>query len=452
MALGVGGKVRLSLIVVLSAASLGQLGMGAHLIGRESQHLRETLMSIGLRMLRIAATQGELTQALLHAELGGVPGFAVAAYDHDGALMMVSRDDVAVPTQLDAGHRQAADARPGTPAFLEPYSIGHDNVAIMRLSAKRIGYLGLFDRWATRRITRALGEGLLGGIVLTVLVGASAFRVLRWGIERRLRQASLVADRIAEGQFDQPPPDLGDDEVGRLARRFRALAEKLHREESMRRRSFADWAHEISTPLTSVLGYLESLSMEELAADPELRRRYVRTAYEQAQALGALADDLSTLSQLDFEGLPLDRVRCDLGALAAQERAAATTEIVLEPMPAHLEVDGDPQRLGQVIRNLVSNAIRHSPPGTRIAIRGGRTATTVWLEVEDQGPGIAAEHLGHLGERFYRVDASRTRTTGGRGLGLAISLGIVESHGGRLSFRSELGVGTTVRLELPLPA
>jgi signal transduction histidine kinase len=115
-----------------------------------------------------------------------------------------------------------------------------------------------------------------------------------------------------------------------------------------------------------------------------------------------------------------------------------------------LSVLGDRQRLGQVLRNVLGNAIRYTPSGRRVELRAVARGQLVALEVEDQGPGIAAADLAHLGERFYRSDASRDRRTGGRGLGLAIARGIVEAHGGRLSFRSTLGAGTCVTIEIPI--
>jgi two-component system sensor histidine kinase BaeS len=222
----------------------------------------------------------------------------------------------------------------------------------------------------------------------------------------------------------------------------------------MRRRSFADWTHEITTPLSSVLGYLESLQMP--GFDEATRARYVDTAYERALALRALTDDLATLSQLDFDGLRLDRVPVDVPLLVeletralAPSAGAAGVELAVGAIAPGLALLGDRQRLGQVLRNVLTNAIRHTRPGARVELRALAQGDRVAIEIEDHGSGIAAAHLAHLGERFYRPDGSRDRRTGGRGLGLAIARGIVEAHGGTLAIHSQLGVGTRVTIAIP---
>jgi two-component system OmpR family sensor kinase len=452
-------KVSLSIAAVLIASGLSELGVTAYLINRETRGVREQLVRIGLRMLRA----GPPSSARWIAEFGPFQHFWVAAYDAEGRLLTANRDGA--PTQLAAEPLRKAAERPNDEVFLEPYSLGHDNVAIMRASGESSAYyVAIIDRWVPRRVNRAVSQGVLVGLLLSTAVGmAASALIMRW-VRRRLREAEAVVRHIAEaGQAALPLPDLGDDEVGRLAKLFNELGQRLQRslaelrsEQEERRRAFAAWSHEIATPLSCVLGYIESLGMEEFAADPELRRRYIATAYEQALAIKALTDDLSTLSQLDFDGFPLHRVEVDVAAIAGREIAAleqaarqAQVAVRLYSDPEGARYDGDPERLGQVVRNLVKNAIQHSPPGSEIEVRVATGDAALILEVEDHGEGILAEHLCRLGERFYRADASRSRRTGGRGLGLAISRGIVESHGGRLVLRSEPAQGTVARIELP---
>jgi signal transduction histidine kinase len=269
---------------------------------------------------------------------------------------------------------------------------------------------------------------------------------------------------MASGDLDARLPGDEDDELGALARDFNVMADRvqalvvsLRAEEARQKTLFATFTHEIGTPLTSVLGYLEALAMPEVDADEATRRRYVAVAYERARQLDALADDLTTLSRLDWDGLPLDRTAEDLGALARREVEALAPEAAARPLTVRVEegaavADVDPVRLGQVIRNLLTNAIRHATPGTDVVLAARVVGDEARLTVTDRGEGIAPEHLARLGEPLYRPDASRDRATGGRGLGLAISRGIVRAHGGTLEIRSTVGRGTTVEIRIPMRA
>jgi signal transduction histidine kinase len=461
--LGVKSKVALSVALLLMTAGLAQLLVTGFLIERETVRLREQLMKGGLHMLRASLGDGPLGDERMQAEAASFAPLTVATYDAAGRLLRATPAGADVPRALAPERLRAAAARPDDPAFLEPYSLGHDNVAILFVpGAKRIRYLALFDRWAPHLVNRALTQGIVGGFLLSMLIGLGATRAIAQRVGRRLERGEALVDRMIAGDFDHQLPDLGEDEVGRLAKKFNAMAIDLRRhvtqlrsEQESRRRAFADWSHEIATPLSSVLGYLESLEMEDIAADPALRRRYVETAYERALALKALTEDLATLSQLDFEGLPLHRLTFDLVALVATEIRALDKRIEasglavrVDAQPTSIWSEVDPQRLGQVVRNLLVNALRHGGAGTRVTVRLRTLGARASIEVEDEGDGIAPEHLMHLGERFYRVDSSRSRETGGRGLGLAIARGIVEAHGGSLTIRSVLGEGTIACVEL----
>jgi signal transduction histidine kinase len=309
-------------------------------------------------------------------------------------------------------------------------------------------------------IERRLGRTRL--VVLVSITSASALLALfaTFWLTRRIRgqllQASDVVQRMAQGELEVRLPVSSDDEVGRLAADFNRMAERLQnhiaalqREDARRRRIFADWTHEIATPLSSVLGYLEALRSPALPA--ERRERYLQRAHEQARALESLSDDLSVLSQLESEGLRLDRAEHDLvGLLRAEADACA-----LRAPRLRLSLDAperapslvDAQRLSQVLRNLLSNAERHAR--SRIVLRCEVSNPGHLITVEDDGPGIDPEHLQHVTESFYRADASRDRGTGGRGLGLSIAKHIVQTHGGSLSVASEPGRGTAVTLRLP---
>lgn len=241
----------------------------------------------------------------------------------------------------------------------------------------------------------------------------------------------------------------------RMAEKVETTIEKLRRSDESRRQLLADVTHELNTPLTSVLGYLETLTMEDMPLSEERRRHLTGIAFEEAVNLRALIDDLTTLSRLDAEGLTIERSRVILGGvvekvvrrlsqMAEQRGVAVRTEL-----EEGVEVMGDAQRLDQVVRNLVENALRHTSPPGAVTVVVRRVLSTVVLEVIDQGTGMPPEALAKIGQRFLRVDKSRARHTGGRGLGLAITVGLIEMHGGRVDFESTLGSGTRVRVILP---
>ncbi|WP_394840177.1 ATP-binding protein [Pendulispora rubella] len=423
--------------------------------------IREWVLGIGLRLTRTSAEAGLLTDERLAAEFGEFSGFAIVLYDPEGRAVARSRRDIPVLEQLPPRVMRAAV--PDKAVFPGPSIIGLEHVAIMRMREDGpIRYVGMFDRWAASHILLGIGVALAAGFMASCFVWVGATLVLGRRLRLGLRDAEEAVHRMASGDLGIRLPSYGDDEVGRLANDFNRMADnlakhidELRRERDLRRRSFAAWTHEIATPLTSVMGYLESLCMEE-DVDTSTRERYVATAYERALALKGLTDDLRIMSQIDFDGLKMETRRLDLSAIALAEVEAFVHEAESRGVALHAEHDGpafalgDAQRLAQVVRNLVSNALRHSPRGSGVVVTvHSDRSKHVSIEVRDQGEGIPAEHLAHLGELFYRADASRDRKTGGRGLGLAIARGIVEAHGGKLHISSELGAGTIVRVDLP---
>ncbi|HWL87114.1 MAG TPA: HAMP domain-containing sensor histidine kinase [Polyangiaceae bacterium] len=433
--------------------------------------IREWVLGIGLRLVRTSAEGGALTDERLSAEFGDFSGFTIVLYDRDGHAIARSSGDIPVIEQLSPKILRAAQN--DRPVFPGLPILGLEHTAILRMRGARaeagsgpphpVAYVGMFDRWAAHRILFGIAWALGAGFVASCAVWVGATLILGRRLRKGLRHAEDAVHHMASGSLDIRLPSYGHDEIGRLASDFNRMAdnlaehiEHLRRERDLRRRSFAAWTHEIATPLTSVIGYLESLCMGE-EVDIETRERYVGTAYERAMALKGLTDDLRTMSQIDFDGLRIESRRLDLAEIAKTEVAAFVHEAETRGVALRSEHHGpapalgDGQRLAQVVRNLVSNALRHSPEGSHVVVRV-RSDDATRLEVRDHGSGIPAEHLAHLGELFYRVDTSRDRKTGGRGLGLAIARGIVEAHGGKLHISSELGAGTIATVELPLLA
>ena len=227
--------------------------------------------------------------------------------------------------------------------------------------------------------------------------------------------------------------------------------------ERMRVDFVANASHELRTPLASILGYIETLGDEKAGADPDVRARFLKIMFDEARRMQRLVEDLISLSRIEAEKYRLPDSAVDLGDLMAEVRSelldapnARNRDIVIDVGEAVPTVIGDRAQLSQVLHNLVGNAMKYGRAGTPIGVKAWRDpAGMVRLSVTDQGDGIAPEHLPRLTERFYRVDAGRSRAAGGTGLGLSIVKHIVERHRGRLDVASIVGTGTTVTVMLP---
>jgi signal transduction histidine kinase len=292
-----------------------------------------------------------------------------------------------------------------------------------------------------RRILTA-GVIALAAALLVGYLGASVFA-------RRIRRLERAADRIAGGQFDEPVIDPAKDELGQLARAFDRMRERLAQLERARREFIANASHELRTPLFSLGGHLELLTDEEL--DDRTRHEFLVRMREQVERLTKLAEELLDLSRLDAGHLRLERAPVDLGRLAElllEEFApvARSSEHTLElSVNGEVPALGDEQRVLQIGRALVENALRHTPPGSRVRIETARNDGQAALVVEDDGPGIPAEHAAHVFERFYRSDGT---LASGSGLGLAIARELAEVMEGKIDLESRPG-RTVFRVWLP---
>ncbi len=284
----------------------------------------------------------------------------------------------------------------------------------------------------------------LGASVVGFLVASRMARPLT-----RLAQASrsVAAGNLAERS------GLGDraDEFGEVGRSFDEMAAELQHSDEERRRFVQDAVHELRTPLTVIDGTAGAL--EEGIFPPETR--HLRTIREQTQLLSRIVDDLRTIGLAEAGQLELNRERIDvarvLTATAAAFEARATMESIALDVQAEggLALDVDGQRIRQALAALTDNALRHTPPGGTIRLVASRQGSRVRLAVEDTGPGIAAEDLPHVFDRFYQADPSRDRRTGTSGLGLSIVRALVEAQGGRAGADNRLEGGTSVWIELP---
>ena len=263
-----------------------------------------------------------------------------------------------------------------------------------------------------------LPAGLATAALLAVLVMLTIFRRVFAPVEA----LTAGARALAGGRLDTRVPVRGEDEVAELGRAFNSMADSLERNERARRNLVSDVAHELRTPLTNIRVQLEAAQDGVIAPD----ERFLRSLDEEAATLARLVDDLQQLSLGDAGALRLEIEEVRVAELV--ERAAPPQ--VVRDVPEDLAVRGDARRLVQVLRNLVNNALVHAHG--RVEVRAARVGEGVEIRVIDDGPGVPEEHVPRIFDRFYRVDDSRSRTTGGAGLGLAIAKQLVELHGGRI--------------------
>ena len=282
------------------------------------------------------------------------------------------------------------------------------------------------------RVNSALFVASAGAILLSLVLSV----LLSRSLTRPVRDLTLATEALAKGELGRQVPVRAQDEVGALARSFNAMSHALARAESLRKQMTADIAHELRTPLSLILGHAEALDDGVLPPTPET----MHVIHDEARRLSRLVEDLRTLTLSDAGELPLTMHPTPVAELVertiASYRAQAQRrdiELHTEIAPDLPEVLADPDRIAQVLGNLLSNALHHTPDGGKITVSAQReNGGAVCLAVQDTGPGIVAEDLERVFERFYRTDRSRARDEGGSGLGLAIARSLVVAHGGRM--------------------
>jgi two-component system OmpR family sensor kinase len=314
------------------------------------------------------------------------------------------------------------------------------------------------------QLMRAMGPtiGLAAALVLGLGTALIAFFV--FGPARgRLRQVQLATERLGSGDLSARAPEHGRDEVAVLAHSFNAMADELANRASAleeadrtRRQLLADVSHELLTPLTAMRGYLETLTMPEVKLDQETRARYLSIIDDETHRLERIVGDLLDLARLEGGGTAMRREPVHLDAVFERvrsrherESAGRGIQLLTSVGPNADLVEGDPDRLEQAFQNLAANALRHTPDGGAIVLSASANNGAVHVQVRDSGPGIPADHLPRIFERFYKADTSR-KAAGGSGLGLSIVKAIVEGHGGRIAARND--AGAVFEIELPKPS
>ncbi|MEP6921445.1 MAG: ATP-binding protein [bacterium] len=299
---------------------------------------------------------------------------------------------------------------------------------------------------------RALNRTLLLAALISAAVALLFAIVLSRRILRPVAALTAAVRRMENGELSQRVDATSKDEIGELGRSFNSMADSLTRAEQLRRNMVNDVAHELRTPLTNIRCQIET--MQDGLAEPT--PAVIDSLHEEAMLLHHLIDDLQDLSLADAG--QLSHHPHSIGVKAAVTLAVNSMQPRVRDAGISMKIGipedcpdvlADSKRLGQVLRNLLSNAISHTPRGGLIEISGSPAGSYVELSVADTGSGIPRADQSLVFERFYRTDASRNRATGGAGLGLAIVKQIVEAHGGKIHLQSEVGKGTTVRFTLP---
>ncbi|MFZ5647156.1 MAG: sensor histidine kinase [Bacillota bacterium] len=303
---------------------------------------------------------------------------------------------------------------------------------------------------------KAINEAVIYSFLLGILAATLLAFVFSRKVSGPILKINSAARAMADGDFNLKIPVRSGDELGLLAESINALSHQLKEKiETLKklddtRRSFvASISHELRTPLTIMQGYTEAL-MDGIARDDRQREKYLVNIYEEALRLRRLVDDLLDLRKLETGTVSIEMGRVDLSEiiqsvseLFGETLNGKSVKIKVDIPSGGLTARGDSDRLKQVVINLVDNAVRFSPGGGTVEIKGENAGDLIRVSVKDQGPGIKEEDRQLIWERFYKADSSRTERNSGSGLGLAIARQIIELHGGAIDIDSKTGEGST---------
>jgi signal transduction histidine kinase len=325
--------------------------------------------------------------------------------------------------------------------------------------------LSFLNIWLTARLMFVSQHDLILGTILLLFASGIAVALGAYfseALTARIRRLRLAVREVREQGLGSRAQVEGRDEIAQLSDDFNAMAaqlqaaEEAQREVERLRKDLIVWVgHDLQTPLTSIGAILQALA-DGMVEDPETMQRYLGTALREVQSLSVLIDDLFEVARLDAGGLALDLASNSLSDLISDtlESYSRLAEENSVQLSGDVEADVDPvvmdaRRIGRVLGNLVGNALRHTPTGGRARVTARRVLGAVEVEVVDSGEGVSALDLPRLFESFYRGEKSRSRATGGAGLGLAIAKGFIEAHGG--SIGAELPVEGGARFAFTIP-
>jgi signal transduction histidine kinase len=316
---------------------------------------------------------------------------------------------------------------------------------------------GLGVRQVRTQLIRSFDDAWSKGAFWSVAVGASTAGALSYLISKRIVQPLIqmeeITKKFASGHLEERLPSNDIPEVDQLATSFNHMAATLEGIEQRRRELVSDLTHELRTPLTVLKGYLEGLSDGTIEPSAEMYERLSR----EATRMQRLVNDLQELSKMEAGYLPIDAHPIELQPLLSSIVRRFADQLLTENSP-QMRLDcpldmprvlADPERVEQILVNLISNALRYTSRGS-VTVKVYPEGDKAWITVIDTGLGIAEADLPHVFERFWRADRSRDRSSGGTGIGLAICRRLVELHGGGIEVQSQLGKGSMFRFSLPI--
>jgi two-component system OmpR family sensor kinase len=453
-----------ALLVTITSVVMGALGttlLHGYLLSRADQQLRDFAM--------VASRNLSASGRPLRPPPAGQPSqpfrFLIEVISAQGRVSVVETPPDAASPQITAARLKGPEEPFTVPATGAP---GHSwRVLVRALPGGRHAVVAYSLDDLNSTVTRLEIADAVAGAVAIVLLAGVGFPLVRVSLSPLARigdTAAAIAAGDLSRRIDHPPHNT---EVGRLAESLNAMlarieaayrareegeARALDSEDRMRR-FVADASHELRTPLTSVRGLAEfSLQQGTQASPAELLRR-MTLIHTEATRMGRLVEDLLMLAQFDLDR-PLDRRPIDLSSIAAQAVLAARLIQADRPIRLHADapviVDGDAERLRQVLDNLIGNALQHTPRGSAVTVSVQDQAGQAQLTVADHGPGMTSDQASHVFERFYRTDRARARAQGGTGLGLSIAATLTAAHAGTITVDTQPGRGAAFTVRLPL--
>jgi len=438
---------RFRLLITFIAVIAITIGTTFFFIGQrvagEIQRFQETADQI-----RIARMEGALL-VYYHQQRGweGIQPFVEQMGDvHNRHIILTDADGIVVAdSQRDLlGNKYQPDS-PGN--IISPPRGG------TTLGKLYVSPQSLTDATSPQRLFQPIRRYIIWGCLIGGGVALAFTFFLSQRISTPIRALTSAARRLGRGDLSQRVRSNDKGEVGELAQAFNSMASGLERAEKLRQNLVADVAHELRTPISNIQGYLEAVSDGVIKPDADT----IHSLAEEAALLSRLVDELQELSLAESGELKLFRQRNDLSELIRQTVAVMQAQATAKEVSISIDlpdklppVNIDSQRIGQVLRNLLENAVAHTAKGDSITVSARQKDKWIEVTVADTGEGIPAEDLPNIFERFYRVDKSRARATGGSGLGLTIAKRLAEAHGGKVEAQSELGKGSRFTFTLPI--
>lgn len=440
-------------LVALAVAAILLTGLAANAILNWNfrRYLRSTQEA---QNERIIATLEELYSeaiswnAVRHSTwyVGNTTGTHIQVFDLQGQLIA---DSLAGMMQgMHGMRRRGAVEQRGT---TYEYALLINGQEVGTVEITHLEQEGLFDREALlfrRTVAQAMAVATLVLTAAALLAGKLLSEKLTVGLARM----SEAARRLGRGDLSARVAVAGDDELAVLANSMNEMAARLQEQNNLRKKLTSDISHELRTPLTTIRSYLEAFRDGVMPAD----EKNLSTVLEETSRLGNLVADLHELAVVDCREQPMKMVPVDLNEFVSKETERFRAAMERGGIAFHFRPSGDAARiladetmLARVLGNLLSNALKYTPEGGEVAVEvlaGGKRAG---FTVRDSGIGVAGEHLPYIFERFYRADPSRSRATGGSGIGLALVQELVHSMGGVVSVQSEPGKGSEFRVEFP---